>query len=231
MFDFSRLASWSTWMCRHWVDARQLLQCHHLTSHQRDQGQRQTGHGCFEPNVPSQGPGPDATQVLFLCDKKYKSVKQHVENTWPRLWKSSWKSPYLEDFRAGSKHKCIILHWCHLQIHIRNPKNLHFSIKKTQRLSKARKGWGNPNLQHHRIQVHLRFPVRRKHWNGSIFQIPRNLDGPHQNKLNYIKIIPRLTLTLMVSPCHDRDFTSGFSNPAPDPWAPESLRHQHSSRQ
>lgn len=130
MFDFSRLASWSTWMCRHWVDARQLLQCHHLTSHQRDQGQRQTGHGCFEPNVPSQGPGPDATQVLFLCDKKYKSVKQHAENTWPRLWKSSWKSPYLEDFRAGSKHKCIILHWCHLQIHIRNPKNLHFSIKK-----------------------------------------------------------------------------------------------------
>ena len=96
MFDFSRLASWSTWMCRHWVDARQLLQCPHLTSHQRDQGQRQTGHGCFEPNVPSQGPGPDATQVLFLCDKKYKSVKQHAENTWPRLWKSSWKAHILK---------------------------------------------------------------------------------------------------------------------------------------
>ena len=168
MFDFSRLASWSTW------DVPSL-------------SRRQAAVAVSPPDLwlARSGSATDSSwqswlpwakcakhpkargrhhKFSFCATRNTKFVKQHVENTWPRLWKSSWKSPYLEDFRAAGletqilfflKHKFIIIHWCHLQIHIRNPKNLHCSFKKTQRLSKTRKGWGNPNLQHHRVQVHL----------------------------------------------------------------------------
>lgn len=150
-------------------------------------------------------------------------------------------SPSLEDFRAAGLET---------QIHdnslmsFSNPypepqKPAFFHSKNPTAVQNSKRICCNPNLQHHRIQVHLRFPVLTKtRTEMGQNQIPRNLDGPHQNRLNYTKISPCLMYVIPMPPGQrlhqwfvQAHRPPGVVHAAPDPWAPGSLRHQHSSRQ